>query len=136
MREKINHYNFKVLYILGKKHLIEDALSRNPLNGTFEDNKPLQEEDVVHRTAYYLAHVSPDDPLFGDIFEGVSTDRGYKSVVEALQSDVALEDLDPKHPARKYKNVWDQLCLLDKEENTLMVMQGDQGSVIVIPQGH
>jgi hypothetical protein len=55
--------------------------------------------------------------------------------VEALQSDVALADLGPAHPAKEYKNIWDQLGLLDEEENTLMVIQGDQGNRIVVPQG-
>jgi hypothetical protein len=67
-----------------------------------------------------------------NIYEEVSSDASYKSSVEALQSDVTLADLDPAHPAREYQNVWDQLGLLDEEENTLMVMQGSR---IIVPQG-
>ena len=73
--------------------------------------------------------------MFTDIFEEVASDRAYKSVVEALQQERELASLEQSHPAKEYKDVCDQLGLLDEEKNTLMTIQGDRGCRIVIPLG-
>ena len=119
-REKLAHFSFRLTYVPGKLHLIADALSRAPVFEPAEDCDVIVNQVIVHRIA--------SDPLLQDLYDTASKDKVYKEIVKMIENDVSLTDLPPNHPARLYKNVWNDLSILD---STLLVYDDHR---LVIPK--
>ena len=76
-REKINHLNFVVSYLEGKHNIVADALSRNPLDGTFQDMEPPSHMDVARKTTNGTMSVARSDKTFGEIFDEAARNDQY-----------------------------------------------------------
>ena len=119
-REKLAHYSFTVTYVPGKLHLIADALSRAPVFEPAEDCDIIANQVIVNRIA--------SDPLLQSLYDAAQSDKVYKEIVKMIENDVSLADLPVNHPARLYKNVWNDLSILD---STLLVHDDHR---IVVPK--
>ena len=68
------------------------------------------------------------------MFAAVKDDESYKMVVDKLRTGAKKEDIikiTKGHPARDYKEVWNELTLVDDEPDTIMVMDNLR---LVVPE--
>ena len=126
IREKLASYVFSVEWSAGKTHLIADALSRFPVFSPSHFQAQCSEYDSVR-----LAQDMRQEPSLNNIFTCAKTDSEYKALLEALRTGKRPEDLSSSHLAKPFKNVWDQLTLLDDQYNTLVLVNDEQ---VVVPQ--
>ena len=117
-REKLADYRFNVVWTPGKTHMIADALSRSPV---FHPDPADHSDDVT------VNHVTTD-PSLQFIADEASRDEAYGKVRTALLSCVRAADLPPDHPARPFKQVWDDLSV----DGAIIIYDGQR---IVIPSG-
>ncbi|TRY81017.1 hypothetical protein TCAL_15520, partial [Tigriopus californicus] len=112
-QEIFSSYSFTVDWNAGKDHLIADALSRAPLfpadSTENELHLPLDCDIVSYRTT--------SDPAITFLFSQAKLDYDYQA-------------LSPSHAARVYRNIWDELSLIDDGNEGYLLTWGDR---IVIP---
>ena len=71
-----------------------------------------------------------EDIQLQSMFAAVKEDENYKMVVEKLRKGATKHDIinltkpkeTPGHPARLYKEVWDELTLVDDKPDTVMIV--------------
>lgn len=122
MREKVAAFNFTVRYTPGKSHLIADALSRYPVFAA-QTEVDMDENPALCRRAN-------EDPALSLIFNAGSADADYKRLAVALLTNDNVQNLPADHPAQAYKGVWNRLSLLDEEDETLVLLDGNR---IIVP---
>ena len=124
LREKIQHYNFKVHWVAGKTHYIADALSRFPI---FNPD-PKNDEEVVFDAVSCL-RVSKDPAIA--IIEEINNDKRYLATLEAIYDDADPATLPADHPAKEYSAVFHELSIRHNGEQELILKDGKK---IVVPQ--
>ena len=48
-------------------------------------------------------------------------DKRYQDVIEAVASKQNIHQMDPEHPAKKYKKVWKQLSVINLPNGRLVL---------------
>ena len=64
------------------------------------------------------------------LFEAAQEEE-YVQIVEAFKKEAKLKDLPQQHPAREFRDVWDNLSLIDEKEGALLVLDDTR---IVVPR--
>jgi hypothetical protein len=107
-REKLVDYVFDVTWQPGKNHQIADALSRAPVFDAPEvsDNSDDHIADVF---TVSVNTVVAADPLLQELSEFAAADEEYQQVLEALRQNKNVNELHPAHPAKCFRNVWNDL---------------------------
>ena len=122
LREKVSIYTFSTQYLVGKLNMVADLLSRQPLWGP-------QTAHLCQRAIFMedeqMAEGIRSDPLLATMFEAVASDSSYKLAVK-----IHLEDGDKKAIPEEYSHIWSRISLLDRKENTLMLVDGSR---ILVP---
>ena len=112
-------YDFTVKHVAGKKNLIADYLSRNPLWEDDEDaaigptvtNDFGQEVTIgqhVHMAGLHqYAERIYNDPLLEDLRDAGVLDTSYLAVIDALRKGMTKEAVlsTTENPCREYSNV-------------------------------
>ena len=124
-------YTLSLIWNTGKDHHIADTLSRALVFGSEEED----EEEASAVPADSFVYQILQDPLFQNTFDNLkmdtfNMDTDYTSIIHAIRSGCTITDLPVEHPARAYSNVFRQLSLLDKEEETLILL----GERYVVPR--
>ncbi len=136
LREKVAEYTFDVEWIAGKDNLVADALSRAPVFPP-DDDEELGEAELnvcLATTAGEDADDKDDaeDPMLEFLLDAARLDHDYQKVLAALQNGQDVQRLPPDHPARQYRQVWDNLSIWGRDNNKLLVYDAER---IVIPAG-
>ena len=122
LREKVSIYTFTTQYLAGKLNMVADLLSRQPLWGP-------QTEHLCQRAVFMedeqLAESIRSDPLFANILEAATNDPSYKLAVR-----IHMEDGDRKKVPGEYSHIWNRVSLLDRQQDTLMLVDGTR---ILVP---
>jgi len=105
-REKLLDYSFNVKWVQGKNHQLADALSRFPV---FAPPEEAESEVTEVNACVTLA----DDPSFAELIQVANKDSDYQMIIAALKSGKRLATFPTNHPARAYKNFWDEISLHD-----------------------
>ena len=92
-------------YAEGKTHLIADAMSRAPVFDPPDDEEPMVNTVLTDHIA--------SDPALQSLYNIASADSDYQLVVDALNAGLRQANMPPKHPARVFRSVWDDLSVLD-----------------------
>ena len=109
-----------------------DALSRNPLNGTFADLEPPNHADIARRTTNGELSMTRSDPIFKDIFSAAKADKEYNEVVTAFKKGINTKKLgNVNNLASNMKKIWEDVSLSDNEEHPLLLVNGNR---VVLPQ--
>jgi len=136
-------YDFDLEHIAGKRNVIADYLSRNPLWDEKENETGPQVQDEfgklvaigqqvhvagLHRSAQRIY----DDPLLEDLRDAGCLDKSYSSVIHALRTGVTKEMVlkTTENPCRAYLAVWERLGVLDERQDSLLTLDVSR---IVIP---
>ncbi|TRY80883.1 hypothetical protein TCAL_15488, partial [Tigriopus californicus] len=83
---------------------------------------PLNCDIVSYRTT--------SDPVITFLFSQAKLDDDYQAVISAFRSHSTIDQLSPFHSSRVYKNIWDELFLIDDGNEGYLLTWGDR---IVIP---
>lgn len=131
LRTKIMFFNSSVKFVPGKFHFMVDALSHKPRFCLMIDMEDIMADVYMVKKAYASSshNYARDDPILKLIFEAAK-EKSYQKVVEAFIRDQWLEDLPVDHPAREYKEVWDDLCIIDEGKDPLLVV--DDARLVIL----
>ena len=124
LREKIVNFNFTVEWRPGKLHAIADALSRYPV---FKGEASDVHNSELSRQISDLR----DEPTLQFIWDAAKS-VDYQRVISAFKNGRDLKQLEPDHPAKCLKGVWQQLSLYDDRKYTLLMVEGRK---IFVPEG-
>ena len=130
MRCKITGYTFEIDWRAGKQHQIADCLSRYPVWDAKEDD---EDEIIVAcvRSAVSKAVAKQNKNLeLRDFFEAAHKCNEYQAIVAALREGKAVENLPSAHPARAFRDVWDQLSLFGCGQGQIILLDGRR---VVVP---
>ena len=116
-RETLARFSFNVQWEAGKRHLIADALSRNPVFEAREE--PCGDECI--RVASCI------DPNLQELQKAAETDGAYRCVLDILTSGVDINTVHRDHPAKLFSNIWHDLSV----DNGLIIKDGCK---IVVPR--
>ena len=119
--EKLLQYTFTISWVPGKVHLIADALSRAPV---FD---PPENEEVTANLV--LSRTISKDPALQELYDCIAEDDSYSKVKQAFLSGKDVKNFPIDHPARRYKQIWDDLSLRDD----LLVLNDER---VVIPDNY
>ena len=122
LREKVAIYTFTTQYLAGKLNMVADLLSRQPLWGPQTAHLC---QRVIFMEDEQMAADIRSDPLLANMFEAVACDPSYKLAVK-----IHLEDGNKKAIPEEYRHIWSRVSLLDRKENTLMLVDGSR---ILVP---
>ena len=120
IRQKVMGYNFIVTYLQGKDQTIADPLSRHAV----DDPTQSDEEDEEGET-YCCATYS--DPLLAAFKDAAAADVLYQQVKKVVQEKKDINSLPTTHPARSYKDVWDELSI----DQGLLCLEGRK---LIVPE--
>ena len=100
MREKLNSYNFSVIWTPGKSHHIADALSRAPVFGPCDLSfEPEHLKRCLRIFDASLTHMAP------------STDTRYMDMMHFVPSGKNATNIEKASGAHDYRKVIYQLCI-------------------------
>ena len=122
---QIQAFDISFHYIAGKRNVLLDALSRNPLSVEPEDD----ELDDTEYTVCFMLKSSPLD--LKRIAEATATNEGLKAVIEAVDnswSTLQVRKLAPYYGMRDQLSV--KRCSQGSESDVLL-----KGGMVVIPEG-
>ena len=119
LSEKVLDYPFEVKWVAGKENVIADALSCAPASTT-EGSTALPVNSCV---------VAPQSTL-SRLIESCRTDQAYQQIVNAFQHGRQVADLPADHPARRLRQVWEQISLTN--DGILIV----DGTKLYMPPGN
>ena len=111
-RENLSDFNFDVVWVPGKTHILADSLSRNPV---------LKEDVEINKA---IAFKIESTPHLDKLIQFAESDKVYQTLIQQWKSghlDNKIACLTP------YKGIWDDLSLL---ENGLLAYQGTR---LVVP---
>ena len=103
LREKVMDYPFEVIWLAGKENVIADALSRAP-SPTTEGATSLPVNSCI---------IAPQSTIT-QLQDSYMTDPAYQQIVHTFQHGKQLADLPADHPARRLKQVWEQISLTNE----------------------
>ena len=109
LREKVMDRPLTIKWMAGKENIIADALSRAPAAST-------QGSTTLPINACILA---PADTI--KQLRDAANQTQYAQIVDAFSQQKALSDLPEDHPARRLRQVWDQLSLT---QEGLLIIDG------------
>lgn len=115
-REILASFSFTVTWNAGKDHLIADALSRAPIFPSIDDT-------FCNRIII--------DPALDSLLKAAKTDEKYNTLVEAFVAKKGVDQVSPSHEARKYKNIWSELSILETNDSASRLLTW--GDRIIIP---
>jgi hypothetical protein len=144
VRSAIMDYNLRVRWVEGKRQLVADALGRNPVWKGSEENNDKSESDEEPEASEHanIAEEYADsgvfeeefeDPMLTELFEEARADESYQKVLEELRKGRDKKDLKllpNDHPARAMVRVWDEISVMQRGSDKLMVYEGTR---LVIP---
>ena len=119
-----------------------DALGRNPVwRGTAENSEEISDDSGVEDACfiadeYREEHLFEDefsDPMLEELFSTARNDQAYQKVLGEVRKGLtkdALKLLHPEHPARALSQQWDEIGVMERKEEGLLVYQGSR---IVVP---
>ena len=110
LREKVLDQPFTVKWMAGKENIIADALSRAP--------GPSSKDSTAIRSC-----IAAPESTLKRITDSCRSDNEYRQIIEAFKQGRRLADLPESHPARRLKQVWNQLSL---EENGIIIVDGNK----------
>ena len=122
LREKVSIYNFTTQYLAGKLNMVADLLSRQPLWGPQTEH--LCQKVVFMEDEQMLKGIR-NDPLLANMFEAAKNDPSYRLAVK-----IHLEDGNKKDIPGEYSHIWKRLSLLDRHDDTLILVDGTR---ILVP---
>ena len=142
VRSRLMDYKIEVCWVPGKQQMAADALGRNPVwHGTAENNQ--EGEDLGYKEACYIAddykqeHVFEEefeDPMLEELYDAAKEDQAYQKVVAEVKKGLtkdALKLLHSDHPARALSQQWDEIGVMERRQDGLLVFQGSR---IVVPR--
>ena len=118
LREKVLDYPFEVTWVAGKDNVIADALSRAP-SSTTEGATSLPVHSCI---------IAPQSTIT-QLQDSCRADPAYQQIVDTFRHGKHLADIPADHPARRLKQVWDQISLTN--EGILIV----DGCKLYLPPG-
>ena len=118
LREKVLDYNFHVKWVAGKDNIIADALSRAP--------SPSSAGGTALPVNACVAAPDNTRKLISDSAKSCAT---YSSILQAFNEGRLLNNLPCDHPARRLRQVWDQLSVTSEG---ILIVNGHQ---IYMPAG-
>ena len=74
-----------------------------------------------------------DDPSLLEVFDAVLEDKEYLEVIDKRLTGVAFKDIEKTSGARKYKDVYNEISLVQNKEGKYMMIY--DGNKIIIPKG-
>ena len=104
-RERLTQYDFEVIWVPGKTHLIADALSRAPVFA------PKEKEIVTCNAA--LAYSVAEDPALQPLYDAAEDDTSYQQIKDAILRGTQAKDLPPDHPGKQFSSIWDDISIFD-----------------------
>ena len=127
IRQKVMGYNFIVTYLQGKDQTIADPLSRHAVDKPTQSDEEEEEGESCCCATY-------SDPLLAAFKNAAAADVLHHQAKQAVQEKKDINLLPTTHPARIYKDVWDELSsyqdLLCLEGRKLIVPESLQEGVL------
>ena len=123
-REKIQHFNFEVRWVVGKTHYIANALSQFPVFEPDPKNKDYKVNDAIT-----CMGISSDPGL--EVKEEISYDKNYQLTIKALYDDADPAKLPDDHQAKEYMPFFHDLSIRQNGEQDLLLKDGKK---TVVPQ--
>ncbi len=117
-KERSSPYNFDIHWSAGKYNYAADLLSRDPIFGPVEDS-PLDEEREIIGVCNAIISTS-QDPALANLREKAQTDEEYREIARAFRNNTRATSLDPSHPARAFKSIWDEISTLPGDNDSLI----------------
>ncbi|PCJ22642.1 MAG: hypothetical protein COA94_08945, partial [Rickettsiales bacterium] len=124
IREKLVNFTFDIVWTPGKVHFIADALSRSPIfhpdaiNDALSDDEGIADICAVHTYTvdnsyvYETADVQSLQNFNMEVMQSAAReDEAYSSTLRALREGKQLRDLPRDHPARAYRDQWEQMSI-------------------------
>ena len=99
--ERVMEYSFNITWLEGKRNVLADMFSRNPI-----DPAP---SNPYHIKRFLVSSSS----IASDICKAMDADADYSLIKKAISSGSRLSTLQPFHPGRQLRNVWDDLSIME-----------------------
>merc|ERR1712105_433614 len=74
-----------------------------------------------------------DDPSLLEVFDEALKDKSYLEVIDKRLTGVALKDIEKTSEARKYKDIYEEISLVQNNEGKYLMIY--DGNKIVVPKG-
>ena len=123
LREKVTDFNFVIEWWKGKDLALADILSRLTHHAPPEK----MDKEIAVCSAVKLQHQTL---TLDQLREDAKEDNEYKKIKQLRLKDLAPENIPANHPARPYKQFWDDISI----EDELLVRWDDDKKVhLIIP---
>ena len=136
----LQEYNYEIVHIAGRNNGAADALSRDPLPGTFYTDDMIEEaeENIIMNNIFICqANVeeradvdSLEDLNMIEIIKFAGEDEEYQKLMEAFKQGKLPKELGRDHPIRAWSGSWETVSLLT--ESGPLVIDGEK---VILPKG-
>lgn len=142
VRSLIMDQRLEVRWVPGKQQAAADALGRNPVWPGTAENAEGEDYDSGYEEACYVAREYREsrmfeeelsDPMLEELFVAAKEDTAYQEVLAEVVkglSKAQLKLLPSDHPARAMAQQWNEISVMQRRGDRLMVYQGSR---LVVP---
>ena len=108
-----------------------DALSRTPKFHFMTEGEDCMANVYDQVCNHVSSHgYARQDPKMATLFQAAKCEE-YRIVVQAIRQGRKWEDLPAEHPARELKEVWNDIAIIDEEDDPLLVIDDKR---VVVPK--
>jgi hypothetical protein len=110
--------------------------------GSAENNEESEEDSGYEEACFIVNEYRQErlyeeefcDPMLEDMFAAAKDDQAYQMVVEEVRRGLtkeALKLLPADHPARSMTQQWNEIGIMDRRNDSLLIFQGTR---IIVPR--